>query len=86
MPLNCQAPATEECVSIFIQAFPLDLYTDSFYEKRRDAIESRLQLLYTASSETLKEMIANVWNAQEGKAAALVSWDRFTSLQQAQVK
>ncbi|XP_077683795.1 fanconi-associated nuclease 1 isoform X4 [Eretmochelys imbricata] len=66
------------------QAFPLDLYTDSFYEKRRDAIESRLQLLYTASSETLKEMIANVWNAQEGKAAALVSWDRFTSLQQAQ--
>nr|XP_048724192.1 fanconi-associated nuclease 1 isoform X3 [Caretta caretta] len=66
------------------QAFPLDLYTDSFYEKRRDAIESRLQLLYAASSETLKEMIANVWNAQEGKAAALVSWDRFTSLQQAQ--
>ncbi|XP_038273789.1 fanconi-associated nuclease 1 isoform X3 [Dermochelys coriacea] len=66
------------------QAFPLDLYTDSFYEKRKDAIESRLQLLYAASSETLKEMIANVWNAQEGKAAALVSWDRFTSLQQAQ--
>ncbi|KAM7152580.1 fanconi-associated nuclease 1 isoform 1-T2 [Macrochelys suwanniensis] len=66
------------------QAFPLDLYTDSFYENRRDVIESRLQLLYAASSETLKEMIANVWNAQEGKAAVLVSWDRFTSLQQAQ--
>ncbi|KAM9124666.1 fanconi-associated nuclease 1 isoform 1-T2 [Pangshura tecta] len=66
------------------QAFPLDLYTDSFYENRKDAIESRLRLLHAASSETLKEMIANVWNAQEGKAAALVSWDRFTSLQQAQ--
>nr|XP_042709764.1 fanconi-associated nuclease 1 isoform X4 [Chrysemys picta bellii] len=66
------------------QAFPLDLYTDSFYENRKDAIESRLQLLHAASSETLQEMIANVWNAQEGKAAALVSWDRFTSLQQAQ--
>ncbi|XP_074862497.1 fanconi-associated nuclease 1 [Carettochelys insculpta] len=66
------------------QAFPLDLYTDSFYENRRDAIESRLQLLHAASSETLKEMIASVWNAQEGKAAALVSWERFTSLQQAQ--
>ncbi|XP_030433423.1 fanconi-associated nuclease 1 isoform X1 [Gopherus evgoodei] len=66
------------------QAFPLDLYTDSFYENRKDAIESRLQLLHAASSETLNEMIANVWNAQEGKAATLVSWDRFTSLQQAQ--
>ncbi|XP_006136930.2 fanconi-associated nuclease 1 isoform X2 [Pelodiscus sinensis] len=66
------------------QAFPLDLYTDSFYENRRDTIESRLQLLHASSSETLKEMIANVWNAQEGKAAALVSWERFTSLQQAQ--
>ncbi|XP_067390652.1 fanconi-associated nuclease 1 isoform X2 [Emydura macquarii macquarii] len=66
------------------QTFPLDLYTDSFYENRRDAIESRLQLLHAASSETLKEMIANVWTSQVGKAAALVSWDRFTSLQQAQ--
>uniref|UniRef100_A0A8C8VHR3 Fanconi-associated nuclease n=1 Tax=Pelusios castaneus TaxID=367368 RepID=A0A8C8VHR3_9SAUR len=66
------------------QAFPLDLYTDSFYENRRDAIESRLQLLHAASSETLREMIANVWHSQKGNAAALVSWDRFTSLQQAQ--
>uniref|UniRef100_A0A8C0G8M8 Fanconi-associated nuclease n=1 Tax=Chelonoidis abingdonii TaxID=106734 RepID=A0A8C0G8M8_CHEAB len=66
------------------QPFPLDLYTDSFYENRKDAIESRLQLLHAASSETLNEMIANVWNAQQGKAAVLVSWDRFTSLQQAQ--
>ncbi|KAJ7311273.1 hypothetical protein JRQ81_006887 [Phrynocephalus forsythii] len=66
------------------QAFPLDLYTDSFYENRRLAIESRLQLLHEASPETLMEWIAEVWNAQEGKAAALVSWERFSSLQQAQ--
>lgn len=67
------------------QTFPLDLYTDSFYENRREAIESRLQFLHDASPETLKEMIRDVWNAQEGKAAVLVSWDRFSSLQQAQV-
>uniref|UniRef100_A0A8D0HP69 Fanconi-associated nuclease n=1 Tax=Sphenodon punctatus TaxID=8508 RepID=A0A8D0HP69_SPHPU len=66
------------------QAFPLDLYTDSFYENRQDTIEARLQLLHTASSETLQQLIADVWHTQEGKAAALISWDRFTSLQQAQ--
>ncbi|XP_020824255.1 fanconi-associated nuclease 1 [Phascolarctos cinereus] len=66
------------------QAFPLDLYTDSFYENRCDAIESRLQMIHEASPETLKELIANVWNAQEGKVASGVNWDRFSSLQQAQ--
>ncbi|NXV91563.1 FAN1 nuclease, partial [Calonectris borealis] len=66
------------------QTFPLDLYTDSFYENRRDAIEARLQQLHTASSETLAKLIADIWTTQEGKAAALVSWGRFISLQQVQ--
>ncbi|NXP14473.1 FAN1 nuclease, partial [Thinocorus orbignyianus] len=66
------------------QTFPLDLYTDSFYENRRDVIEARLQQLHTASSETLAELIADVWTAQEGKAAALITWGRFVSLQQVQ--
>ncbi|NWS99157.1 FAN1 nuclease, partial [Mionectes macconnelli] len=66
------------------QTSPLDLYTDSFYESRRDVIEARLQQLCSASSETLAKLVADVWTAQEGKAAALVSWGRFISLQQAQ--
>ncbi|XP_051484690.1 fanconi-associated nuclease 1 [Apus apus] len=66
------------------QTSPLDLYTDSFYENRRDVIEARLQQLHTASSETLAKLMADTWTAQEGKAAALVSWGRFNSLQQAQ--
>ncbi|NWS12314.1 FAN1 nuclease, partial [Pachyramphus minor] len=66
------------------QTSPLDLYTDSFYESRRDVIEARLQQLHSASSETLAKLIADIWTAQEGKAAALVSWGRFISLQQAQ--
>ncbi|NWR86050.1 FAN1 nuclease, partial [Furnarius figulus] len=66
------------------QTCPLDLYTDSFYENRRDVIEARLQQLHSASSETLAELIADVWTTQEGKAAALVSWGRFISLQQVQ--
>uniref|UniRef100_A0A8B9PUF6 Fanconi-associated nuclease n=1 Tax=Apteryx owenii TaxID=8824 RepID=A0A8B9PUF6_APTOW len=66
------------------QMFPLDLYTDSFYENRRDAIEARLLQLHTASSEMLTKLITDIWNTQEGKAAALVSWGRFISLQQVQ--
>ncbi|MGH0140003.1 UNVERIFIED_CONTAM: hypothetical protein FKN15_021683 [Acipenser sinensis] len=66
------------------QACPLDLHTDCFYENRREPIESRLQLLQEASTETLQTLIADTWNSQHGKAAALVSWERFSSLQQAQ--
>ncbi|XP_031472301.1 fanconi-associated nuclease 1 isoform X1 [Phasianus colchicus] len=66
------------------QMFPLDLYTDCFYENRRDAIEARLQQLHGASLETLANLIADVWTTQEGKAAALVSWGLFSSLQQVQ--
>ncbi|XP_021263264.1 fanconi-associated nuclease 1 isoform X2 [Numida meleagris] len=66
------------------QTFPLDLYTDCFYENRRDAIEARLQQLHIASSETLASLIADIWTTQEGKAAALVSWGLFNSLQQVQ--
>ncbi|NXL23577.1 FAN1 nuclease, partial [Setophaga kirtlandii] len=66
------------------QTSPLDLYTDSFYENRRAVIEAKLQQLHTASSETLAELVADVWTTQEGKAAALVNWGRFTSLQQVQ--
>ncbi|NXP25332.1 FAN1 nuclease, partial [Scytalopus superciliaris] len=66
------------------QMSPLDLYTDSFFENRRDVIEARLQQLHSASPETLAKLVADVWTTQEGKAAALVSWGRFASLQQVQ--
>ncbi|NXL91843.1 FAN1 nuclease, partial [Alectura lathami] len=66
------------------QMFPLDLYTDSFYENRRDVIEARLLELHMASSETLAKLIADIWTTHEGKAASLVSWGRFISLEQVQ--
>ncbi|NXQ64109.1 FAN1 nuclease, partial [Anthoscopus minutus] len=66
------------------QTSPLDLYTDSFYENRKAVIEARLQQLHTASSETLAKLVADIWTTQEGKAAALVNWGRFISLQQVQ--
>lgn len=66
------------------QAFPLDLCTDSFFASRRPAIEARLQLIHAAPAEHLRDWVAATWQAQEGRAASVVSWDRFTSLQQAQ--
>ncbi|XP_062276690.1 fanconi-associated nuclease 1 [Scomber scombrus] len=66
------------------QTCPLDLYTDVFYENRKEAIDNRVQLLSEASVETLHSMLEDVWTSQEGKVCSLVSWERFSSLQQAQ--
>lgn len=67
------------------QTFPLDLYTDCFYDNRKDAINSRVQLLTEASVETLHSMLEDVWTSQRGKVCSLANWERFSSLQQAQV-
>lgn len=70
---------------IYLQACPLDLYTDCFYENRKEAIEARAELLSSASTETLQELLAEVWTSQEGRVCTLVNWERFSGLQQAQV-
>lgn len=68
------------------QAAPLDLCTDSFYESRAPAMEARLQQIHSAPEESLRAWVAAAWQAQEGRVSSLVSWDRFSSLQQAQVR
>ncbi|XP_029009706.1 fanconi-associated nuclease 1 isoform X2 [Betta splendens] len=65
------------------QTCPLDFYTDCFYENRKEAIESRVQLLSDASVETLHSLMEDVWASQEGRVCSLVNWELFTSLQQA---
>lgn len=42
-------------------------------------------MLSEASVEMLHALMEDVWTSQEGKACSVVSWERFTSLQQAQV-
>ncbi|KAF5907660.1 fanconi-associated nuclease 1, partial [Clarias magur] len=66
------------------QTCPLDLYTDSFYENRKEAIEARAEMLSEATADILQELLAEVWNSQEGRVCALVNWERFSCLQQAQ--
>ncbi|XP_026366101.1 fanconi-associated nuclease 1 [Ursus arctos] len=66
------------------QASPLDLCTDSFFASRGPAIEARLQQIHSAPAESLRAWVAAAWQAQEGRVASIVSWDRFASLQQAQ--
>lgn len=67
------------------QTCPLDLYTDCFYENRKEAVDSRVQLLREASVETLHDMLEDVWTSQEGKVCSCINWERFSSLKQAQV-
>ncbi|XP_051898501.1 fanconi-associated nuclease 1 [Pristis pectinata] len=66
------------------QTCPLDLYTDYFYQHRKEHIESRLRFLQGTSTETLHTLIADVWNSYKDTAAALINWEIFSSLQQAQ--
>ncbi|XP_066541617.1 core-binding factor subunit beta isoform X1 [Hoplias malabaricus] len=66
------------------QTCPLDLHTDTFYGNRKEAIEARAELLSKASTQTLQELMAEVWRTQEGRVCAMVNWERFSSLQQAQ--
>ncbi|XP_059801817.1 fanconi-associated nuclease 1 isoform X3 [Hypanus sabinus] len=66
------------------QTCPLDLYTDYFYRQRKEPIELRLSFLQDASTETLHTLIADVWNSHKDTANALVNWEIFSSLQQAQ--
>ncbi|XP_072806761.1 fanconi-associated nuclease 1 isoform X1 [Vicugna pacos] len=66
------------------QAGPLDLCTDGFFASRAPAVEARLQQIHSAPAESLRAWVAAAWQAQEGRAASVVSWDRFASLQQAQ--
>lgn len=66
------------------QPCPLDLFTDCFYGNRREAIETRVQVLCEASIETLHNLMAEAWTNQEGRVCSLVNWERFASLQRAQ--
>uniref|UniRef100_A0A8C7IAX2 Fanconi-associated nuclease n=1 Tax=Oncorhynchus kisutch TaxID=8019 RepID=A0A8C7IAX2_ONCKI len=66
------------------QPCPLDLFTDCFYGNRREAIETRVQVICEASIETLHNLMAEAWTNQEGKMCSLVNWERFSSLQRAQ--
>ncbi|XP_051031882.1 LOW QUALITY PROTEIN: fanconi-associated nuclease 1 [Phodopus roborovskii] len=66
------------------QASPLDLCTDSFFSNREQALEARLQLIHSAPASSLRAWVTEAWQTQQGRVASLVSWDRFTSLQQAQ--
>ncbi|MBZ3877102.1 Fanconi-associated nuclease 1 [Sciurus carolinensis] len=66
------------------QASPLDLCTDSFFTSRGSVLEARLKMIHSAPAENLRAWVAATWQAQEGRVTSLISWDRFTSLQQAQ--
>ncbi|XP_019627245.1 PREDICTED: fanconi-associated nuclease 1-like [Branchiostoma belcheri] len=66
------------------QSCPLDRYTDDFYTSRRTAIDSRLEEVRQADSQTLQDWVSDSWSTHEGQACAGLNWDRFTSVEHAQ--
>ncbi|XP_078718333.1 fanconi-associated nuclease 1 isoform X1 [Lampetra fluviatilis] len=65
------------------QGFPLDLYTDGFYENRHELLDERLAQLRGATGAELQEFVVAAWTAHEGEACGLVSWERLMTLSQA---
>uniref|UniRef100_S4RQH3 Fanconi-associated nuclease n=1 Tax=Petromyzon marinus TaxID=7757 RepID=S4RQH3_PETMA len=65
------------------QKNPLDLYTDGFYENRRELLDERLAQLRGATGAELQEIVVAAWTAHEGEACGLVSWERLMTLSQA---
>ncbi|XP_071115820.1 fanconi-associated nuclease 1-like [Haliotis cracherodii] len=66
------------------QTQPLDFHSSSFYSRRQDAIDTRLQELEEATEEALHEMMAATWDAHNGEMCAGLNWERFKSLEHAQ--
>ncbi|XP_078600608.1 fanconi-associated nuclease 1-like [Branchiostoma floridae x Branchiostoma japonicum] len=66
------------------QSCPLDRYADSFYTSRKAAIDSRLEEIRQADTQTLQDWVSSSWSSHDGQACAGLNWDRFTSVEHAQ--
>ena len=62
------------------QACPLDLQTDFFYLNRKEAIDSKLELLDNSPIEFICELLSNCWNEYFDTQCSLVSWNMFEDL------
>ncbi|CAL1527691.1 unnamed protein product, partial [Lymnaea stagnalis] len=63
------------------QALPLDLYSDSFYSRRKDVIEERLVKLAQSSVEDLQILCEETWSSHEGSQCVGLGWERVRSLE-----
>lgn len=59
----------------FLQTAPLDLDTDSFYQVRKNCIESHLQKIHDGMAE---EILITSWELHSGTACRGVNWNRHS--------
>ncbi len=58
------------------QTAPLDLSTDGFYAKRRDAIDAALNSLRDESADGLRARVESIWPVASGVQCRGVDWQR----------
>ena len=67
------------------QTLPLDFRTQDFYKSRKSQIDKRIKLIEAWKSKHFdcEEQIKNVWNENYEVSGGCVSWDIFSSVEQA---
>lgn len=61
------------------QSRPLDLFTEAFYESRKDSIERRLAMVREMSCEQMHEEIIRLYKTYDGVMAVGCNWDKYSA-------
>nr|XP_018671419.1 fanconi-associated nuclease 1-like [Ciona intestinalis] len=77
-------PGVKDVFRTRYQSHPLDLYTDHFYEHRKDLIDRRLDDIISWNNDDfiVVDFISEIWNKYNGLACSGLNWERFASLEQ----
>lgn len=62
-----------------LQNSPLDMFSDSFYTSRATHLDTRIQFVYVATEQQLRDTITSTWKRHHNSHVACVDWSLFTS-------
>ncbi|CAH8502217.1 unnamed protein product [Schistosoma turkestanicum] len=81
------SPSPPDVFYSYRQSAPLDLFTDEFYQSRKDLVDARLQWLLTVDqsddhSNSLASRIHTYWDMHNGERCLWVNWDLLKNSQE----
>ncbi|CAD5124305.1 DgyrCDS12594 [Dimorphilus gyrociliatus] len=63
-----------------LQIFPLDIYSPSFYESRKELIDNRIEEIKFAGEDKLLELLKDSWNDHENMECIYTNWELFKNV------
>ncbi|CAH8846340.1 unnamed protein product [Trichobilharzia szidati] len=82
------SPCPMDVFYSYRQSAPLDLFTDEFYQSRKDLIDARLEWIINAeeldneSSNSIEFRITTYWNEHHGENCLWANWDLLNNSQE----